>query len=196
MSEKNKIFDSDDYEESKKIIQTILDFSWNKYNNQNDYYDSLDQKATTLAGFIGIVLTLLTALSNSVFSMTIYLDNKLQIEVLILKLILLLIFVLLILAFLFAIFSLRVKLLSNPSNINEIIKYNKKLKSIDNLKKRHKQLLVGIIKTLSRSEISIHNCNLKKSKAIKTVTALLISAVIFGFIEIIIYFFYLHPLSK
>ena len=195
MSEKNKIFDSDDYEESKKIIQTILDFSWNKYNNQNDYYDSLDQKATTLAGFIGIVLTLLTALSNSVFSMTIYLDNKLQIEVLILKLILLLIFVLLILAFLFAIFSLRVKLLSNPSNINEIIKYNKKLKSIDNLKKRHKQLLVGIIKTLSRSEISIHNCNLKKSKAIKTVTALLIFAVIFGFIEILIYFHYLYQLS-
>lgn len=195
MSEKNKIYDSDDYEESKNLIQTIVEFSWNKYNNQNDYFDSLDQKATTFAGFIGIILTILTAFSNSIFSLPSYLDSQLQIEVLFLKLILLLIFVLLVLALLFAILSLRVKILSNPSNINEIIKYYRQLKSIQNLKKRHKQLLVGITKTLSRSEISIHNCNLKKSKAIKTVTALLIFAVIFGFIEILIYFHYLYQLS-
>lgn len=190
MSDSKENIVSEDYEESKRLLQTIVDYAWNKYHKQHEHFDRLDQKATTLAGFIGVILTIVTAFANTILNISIYSQNCILYHILMLKLLLLIIILLLILSFYLSINAIRVRSLTDPSSIEELLNYNLKLMTIKNIHKRHKQLLVGITKTLSRAEKSISLSNSKKSFLIKKVTLLLIIAVFLGLSEILLFFFY------
>ena len=51
-------------------LNILYEYSWNAFRNKLDHYDRLDYKAISLAGFTGILITLILAFWGKLFLST------------------------------------------------------------------------------------------------------------------------------
>lgn len=174
-----------DYEESIVVYKLLYDYSLLRYNKQHDHFDSLDTKASNLAGFIAVIITIISSFIGFVFTLQASNPNECISLIIITKSLFILLLLTLVCSLLCSLYGLRIRKVKDPSSIQSLMKYYTDLKKIDNIYKREKQLLFGLIQTLSRSEETLILENARKSQNIKFSSGLLMIALLFGILEIV-----------
>lgn len=176
------------HSENISQLKALLDYAWQKYHIQHNYFSSLDSKSSTITTFIGILFTVITGfvyyILTTEFIKSIKVGDCLNIIFLILLTLLL---VSISATFYFSLSALAVKKIVDPSKIENVKKYLKSIEQTD--KQSHRKLLIYIINSLSDSEKSVRETNFQKSAKVKLTTLLLKISLFLVLVNIVLYSF-------
>jgi hypothetical protein len=172
--------------EMKDAQQMLLEFAWQVYNKQHQYFDGLDQKASYLTGFIGLFLTFVSGFSFSVFFED---TNPSTVSVvyliIIFKILLSLLIIFITLSLLFSIRALRIRKISDIAKVNTIKEFIRNLETEN--KPARKKTLAYIVNSIELATKSLQdNCDYKSLQIKRSIRFLTVSLFV-GFTSIVIY---------
>jgi hypothetical protein len=160
MHAKQKSEDWTDDEHDLRSTEAILDYAWRSYQIKQEAFDKLDSKATTLAGFIGIII----ALSGGLLSKTMFssADGRLQFVILAVsaRCFYSLVMMTLAVSFGYCLATLKIRRVLEPTAIKDIVAH---YRTLGPLKGRKRKLLKDMIKTIRESENDFRKSNVSKS---------------------------------
>ena len=173
-----------DDEHDLRSTEAILDYAWRSYQRKQEAFDKLDSKATTLAGFIGIIIALSGGLlSKTAFSSA---DEGLQFVILAIsaRCFYSLVMMTLAVSFGYCLATLKIRRVFEPTSIKDMIAH---YRTLGPLKTRKRKLLKDMIKTIRESENDFRRNNLSKSTYLQKAMNWLIYSLCMGLLGYIWY---------
>jgi len=155
----------------------LLEYAWNSYNHVVDIFDKIDAKATSLAGFTGIIMTLSGGLlASGLFSDT---NPKEMCAFLapISRVLYAIFFSSLSATFAFCLATLSTRSSAMPSSAAAVVQ---KFRNTVPLETREQQVVKDMVNSISIAETSRRNNNTIKSKHLKHAFASMVASFIAG----------------
>jgi hypothetical protein len=180
----------DIFNQSNETLRILLDYSWEKYNKQNQYFDSLDSKSATMSSFIGLLFSIISGFCYYLLANTelLSLNNNL-IESIIFIVFSSALLIVVIISFYLSLSALGIRKVVDPAKISDVKMFYRKNEREQNRFER--KFIIYIINSLENAEISFRNANYNKSQKIKMMTMWLKAATIL----ILLNLFYVFTIS-
>ncbi|MBK7103682.1 MAG: hypothetical protein IPH62_00145 [Ignavibacteriae bacterium] len=157
------------YSENIDELKILLDYSWQKYHIQHNFFESLDSKSSRLTTFIGILFTVISGfVYQSLTSEFFQSIKELNCHYIIWLLLILLLLIAISTSFYFSLSALSIKKVVDPSKINKVKNYLRNIEKTE--KQSQRKLIIYIINSLSDSEENVREINIQKSKKVKLIS--------------------------